>query len=83
MSDSSHDAKDNGAAEESNSTAAGFDSDNDDPDSTARFAPGWNQTNQQQSHLYDSEPQAQSPSPSPSPGMGSPHPSQDSPASSQ
>lgn len=110
MSDSSHDAKDNGAAEESSSPpatepkstenspvpkkpesspAAGSDADasatgseptvasgstagskSDDLDSTARFAPGWNQNNQQQSHLYGSEPQAGSPQPR----TGSPHP---------
>lgn len=119
MSNSSHDAKDSGAAEESStsaaeepkstetspvpkkpesSPAAGPDpdastagtetaaateptpgSDNDDPDSTARFAPGWNQDNQQQSHLYGSGPQTGSPHP----GQGSPHPSQDAPASGQ
>lgn len=125
MSDSSHDAKDNGAAEESSSTAAeepgnseappvpqkpepspsagpdsdasasdfevaadsettavskpATDSENGDPGSTARFAPGGNQDNQQQSHLYGSGPQTGSPHP----GLGSPHTGQDPNASGQ
>lgn len=110
MSDSSHDAKDNGAAEESNSTAAddpesteapavpkipesspssasdsdasSADSATEDSDSTARFAPGWNQDNQQQSHLYGSGPQTGSPYPDQAttqPGLGAPHPGQGSP----
>lgn len=116
MSDSSHDAKDNGAADESSSAAAeepkstetspvpkkpeespsaepdsdassaesetvadseaATGSENDDPDSTARFAPGWNQDNQQQSHLYGSGPQSGSPRPE----LGTPHPNQGPPS---
>ncbi|SMX70421.1 hypothetical protein BANT918_00577 [Brevibacterium antiquum CNRZ 918] len=107
MSDSSHDAKDTGAADESNSTAAedpestetppvpkkpesspsaapgsaasSADSGAEDPNPTARFAPGWNQDNQPQSQVYGSGPQTGSPHPgqAPSnPGLGSTHPSQ-------